>query len=151
MGEPSLSEITSAMLADFRDCLTKLPGRTNTTRRSPNSVRTALRVVQTLLGKAGPPGPRNRDVQDLIQRVPYARPPREVLREPRFVSEDYVNAAYRAAICLELPRLPGFKPAAWWRALVVTTYNTALRRGTPSRSAWITSAGMKSACRFQPS
>ena len=129
-GDPPLKEITIDTLATFRDCQSRMRGRNAADRRSPNTVRTSLRTIQTLLDKAGPPGRRNRDAADVISRVPYAKPPREVWREPRIVSPEHIEAVYLAAVCMELPRIPGFKPAAWWRALLVTTYNLGLRGGT---------------------
>jgi integrase len=127
-GDPPIAEITSQTMATYRDCLAKLRGRRSTVRQSPNTVRSSLKRIQTLLSKAGPPGQRNRDAQELIDRVPWVRPPRAIDREPRIVTSELIAAAYTAAPCMEAPWIHGFKPAAWWRALLVVAYNTGLRR-----------------------
>ena len=51
---------------------------------------------------------------------------------PRFVKLEYLSDVYRAAICIDHPKIPGIKPAAWWRGLLVLAYETQLRR----RALW---------------
>ena len=129
-GDPPLSSITSELLARFRDVLMAMPGKREGSRMSPNSVRSRMRAIHTLLNKAGPPAPHNRDALGIIDRAPWARPPRPRIDIPRTVSQQPLNDVYAAAVCMDLPRIPGFKPPAWWRAMVVLAYNTGLRRKT---------------------
>ncbi len=46
------------------------------------------------------------------------------------VSAEHLDACYRAADRLGHPVVNDIDPADWWRALLVVTYNTGLRRGT---------------------
>jgi len=129
-GDPPLSEITTPILSRFRDCLAKLRGRAAHLPMSPNRIRSILRHVQTVLDKAGPSGPRHRDAADILAKVPWVRPPKEELGEPRFVTDAELQAAYNASTAMDVPKIPGFKAPAWWRALIVTTYNLGLRHRT---------------------
>ena len=129
-GDPPLEEISVKLLTVFRDCLQKLRGRQPHLRMSSQTVRKHLRHLQAVLGKAGPPGRGNRDAAGELDRVAWIRPPRYQPGEPRFVTADELQAVYLAAVCLDRPKIDGFKPAAWWRALIVVGYNTGLRKGT---------------------
>ena len=138
-GDPPLKSITVPLLAKFRDAIANSAGEDRVSRKSVNTVAGYLGVVQTLLDKAGPPGMRNRDAAGIIDRVPWIKPPREVLLPPRIVTPERMNDVYQAAVAMDIPRGFGFKPPAWWRALLVLTYNTGLRRGTlfKLRMEWI--------------
>ncbi|GAG14259.1 unnamed protein product, partial [marine sediment metagenome] len=35
-----------------------------------------------------------------------------------------------ASVAMEVPKIPGVKPPAWWRALLLVAFNTTLRIGT---------------------
>lgn len=135
-GDPPLKSITAEMLARFRDSLTKSRGLRPWQRMSPNSIRSMLRTLQSILDKAGPPGPRNRDAAGILSTVPWVKPPRPEDREPRIVPIELVNAAYEAAACMEFPRLDKVKPPKWWRALIVLVFNTGMRKGTVFRLRW---------------
>ncbi len=128
--DPPLTKITNETMVFFRNCLAKMRGMKPKSRISPNTVRTYLRNIETFLSKAGPPGRGNRDAFGFIAQVPWVRPPRPVFHAPRFVSDQSLSRVYEAAARMELPRYEGFSPAAWWRALLVTAYNTGLRRGS---------------------
>ena len=130
-GDPPLNKITSQTVATFRDCLGKLRGKSpSDLEASPNTVRSKMRCIQTLLDKTGPPGRRNRDALGLIQVVPWARAPKYKHTPRTTVTEQQLSDVYLAAVCMDLPRIDGFKPSKWWRALLVTAYYTAFRRGT---------------------
>lgn len=133
-GNPPLEQITSAMLARYRDALSRLPGRKG--QASANTVRMHLAHVQHMLDKAGPPGRRNRDAFGLIQAVPYIRPPREVLRMPNIVSDELLTRFYEACELATVPELHGVRPPDYWRALLVVTLSTGLRSGNLHRLAW---------------
>jgi integrase len=96
---------------------------------SPNSVRRHLRNLQAILDRAGPGGPRIRDAAEIIPKTPWVKPPRQTFKPPHIVTLDHLGAVYLAAVCAEIPNLWGFKPPAWWRALLVVAYNTGLRKG----------------------
>ena len=130
MGFVPLATIDRSHLALFRDFIKAIPGQ----RRGPSSPNTAVsktRYVQTLLDKAGPPGRGNRDAAGLIQSVPQIKRPRGVLREPLAVKPERDSATHRAADRATRPTNVGGKPLSlWWRALIVTVFNTGIRRGT---------------------
>lgn len=129
-GDPPLKDITAATLSTFRECLKKLRGRKPINRAAPSSVRAALKCLQAILDKAGPPERRNRDAAGLIERVPWIKPPSVEQKLPRIVPVELLNQLYAGLVAADIPRIDGFKPPAWWRALVVLAYNTGLRRGT---------------------
>ena len=129
-GDPPLEEITTSLLAKYRDVLLKMRGRKPYERMHPRSVCSKLRVVHTLLAKAAKPGPRNRDAFGLIGEPPWIRPPRCPQTPRTIVSEQQISDLYLAAVCMEVPRIPGFKAPAWWRALIVVAWATGLRTST---------------------
>jgi len=128
--DPPLKEITSQTLAQFKMCLQESRGRSPGAKMSPNTVRRHLRHLQTVLDKAGPPGRGNRDAAGILQQVPWVKPPREELSPPRVVPIEHIEACYRAADAMRRPDLFDVRPSAWWRALLVLAWNTALRRRT---------------------
>lgn len=129
-GDPPLEAITVSTLAKFRDCQSRMRGRKPGSRKSPNSVRTVLRLLQAILDKTGEPHRRNRDAAGILDRVPYVKPPKEVVRQPKIATPEQLDAVYVAAVAAEIPRIEGFKPPAWWRALLVVALNTSFRRRT---------------------
>lgn len=137
-GNPELKEITTTILARFRDCLLASKGR-GVNRMSPNTVVHYMAFIQALLDKAGPPGHRNRDALGLIDRPPWVKPPRKLRRIPRIATAEELSALYEAAACMEMPHVSGAKPPEWWKALLVTAFNTGLRKGTlfKLRMSWI--------------
>ena len=135
-GDPPVAKITPDVLALFRDAQLKMRGLKRYARRSPNSVRGMLRMIQTLLDKLGSPGRGNRDALDILSRVPWVLPPKEVEKLPRTVSLRYLSDCYLAAVAMEVPRVAGIKPPAWWRALLTVAWNTGLRRGTLFSMRW---------------
>lgn len=135
--DPPIQQITAQTLAFFRDALAKMPAKDRVGRMSPNTVRSNLRHLQTVLDKCGKPGRRNRDAAGLIEDPPWVKPPKAQWSMPKTVSEDQVNAIYRAAFFMDVPKLwPMFKPSAWWKALIVTAWSTGLRRRTLFELEW---------------
>ncbi|OHB68838.1 MAG: hypothetical protein A2V70_03505 [Planctomycetes bacterium RBG_13_63_9] len=67
---------------------------------------------------------------EILPKSPWVKPPPELWRPPRFVPLELIGNVYQAAVCMELPRIAGFKPAAWWRALLVVGFNSQLRKRT---------------------
>ena len=129
-GDPPLAEITSATLAFFRTCLEKLPGLTNTGLMRPCTVRNMLAHIQFILDKAGPPMRGNRDAAGILDRVPWIRPPRVDVEVRPTVPFEIIDQFYLGLVAAERPKIPGFRPSAWWRALIVLALNTGLRRRT---------------------
>ena len=129
-GDPPLKEITHSTLTHFRDCLTKRRGQKRGTKLSSQSIRRYFTCIECLLNKAGPAGYRNRDAANLIANPPWIKKPKPEAKPVRVVTSEEMNAVYRTAATMNRPRLPGFEPAAWWRALLVVARNTGLRRRT---------------------
>lgn len=129
-GDPPVKAITNETVARFRNALSKMRGRSPIMRMSPNSVRSYMRFLQVLLDKLGPPGRGNRDGLDILERVPWAKPPREVVRIPRTITLEQFSACITASLSMDEPQLSGVKAPAWWRALFVVAWNTGERIGT---------------------
>jgi len=125
-----LKDITVQTLAKFRDVLLASRGLKPHRRASPNTVRSKMVLIQGVLDRAGPAGPNRRDAAGIIQTVPWVKPPRARVTQPKIVPPQHIEATYKAFVLADRPRLPGIKPPAWWRALFVTAYFTGLRRGT---------------------
>jgi integrase len=128
--DPPIDEITNETLALFRDATiasgTWIRGET----LSPESVRSRLAYIQRLLDAAGPAGPRNRHAAGIIAKVPYVKPPRQILRTPRTVELDVLGKVYAMAGKMRYPKVDGIDPGDWWRALLAVAYNTGIRRRT---------------------
>lgn len=135
--DPPVQEITAQTLALFRDAAAKAPGKDGITRASPNTVRSNLRHVQTILDKCGKPGRRNRDAAGLVSDPPWVKPPKAEWSMRKTVTEEQVNAIYRAAFSMDAPKLwATFKPSAWWKCFIVTAWSTGLRRRSLFELEW---------------
>ena len=97
-GDPPLAQITNSVLARFRDVLSKSRGLQSHKKMSPNTIRSKMVTIQTLLDKAGPPRPRNRDAAGLLERVPYAKPPRKLIVERTTVSMELFRDCYLVSV-----------------------------------------------------
>ncbi len=128
--DPPLKDITVQILAGFRDVSLNLRGQKPYKKASPNSVRSKMRFIQYVLDRAGPVGPYRRDAVGILDHVPWVKPPQPRITQPRIVSPEHLEATYKVLCLAEKPHLPGIKPGAWWRALVVFVYFTGVRRGT---------------------
>ena len=137
-GDPPLLSITSVCLSRFRDCLAAMPGKKRGVKMKAESIRDHLRVVQTILDKAGPPGRGNRDAANTIPApVPWCKPPQADIPLPRIISPRELAAVYGACDVAKYPVARGvIQPADWWRALIVLAYNTGLRRRTLFEMKW---------------
>jgi integrase len=146
VGDPPLASITPSILARFLDSLAHPPASAARTVQQfppgcepeakrkkgsplkPATVNKHRRQILSLIYKAGPPGPRNRDALGLLAAVPWVKPLRQPRRLPRDVPDDVLDRIYRGAEAADRPLLPGAAPADWWRALVVTAVTTGFRR-----------------------
>ena len=127
-GNPSLQSITVDTLVLFRDFLKASPGLKPGAKMASRSIFGVLRLIQTLLDKAGPPGQRNRDAANIIPSpVPYIRPPRKEPRAIKVISPETLRAVYDAADKMTGPTVDGITPSAWWRTWLVVAFNTGLR------------------------
>ncbi len=82
------------------------------------------------LATAAPPDRRNREAAGIIAAAPYVKPPKAIYGEPKITTEERVTRCYVGCVCMTWPRVKGFKPPAWWRALLVLVWNTGIRRRT---------------------
>ena len=143
-GDVALHDVTVVMLARFRDELVAGTGKASGTRRrlSPATVNKHLRHLNHIIGKAGPSGPRNRDALGILNSTPWVKSLKVYRRRPHTVDFSLLSSAYQAARFARLPALA--KPVAhggtfqrdWWRALYVTAYTTAFRRGALFALVW---------------
>jgi len=129
-GDPPVKNITPEVISRYREARSKMRGKKPHLPASANTVRTHMRVIQILLDKLGSPGRGNRDGLGILERVPWAPPPREVQKIPRIIKTEYLSDCYLAAVGMDLPAIPGVKPPVFWRSLLTITWNTGLRRGT---------------------
>jgi integrase len=135
-GDPPIGAITAETVARFRDARLKMRGLKPHLRLATNTVRSNLQTIQTLLDKLGPPGRGNRDGLGILARVPWVLRPRREEKIPRTVPLDHLRDCLLAAIAMDWPRIPGVKPPAWWRALLIIAWNTGLRRGSLFTMRW---------------
>ncbi|MCX7424245.1 MAG: tyrosine-type recombinase/integrase [Planctomycetia bacterium] len=135
-GDPPLAAITIELLARFRDFLRACRGESPGSKLSLCSVANYCRYINGLLQKAGPPGYRNRDAADLIPRVPWIKPPKPEQHRPKIASIAAIEAVYNAAEMMVVPVVPGIAAPDWWRALMVVTFNTGLRRRSLFSITW---------------
>lgn len=123
--DPPLDKISGADVARFYQALLDLG-------LSENTVRKHARHLQPILDAAGPPTRGRRDALGVLDRVPYARPPRGHSEVRKATPAADVSAMYEQAARAVYPKYSraGLMPAAWWRAALVLCWNTGLRRGT---------------------
>jgi len=135
-GDPPIEAITIETLALFRDAMARRRGTKPHLPMSPITVSAYLQRIQTLLDKAGPAGPRNRDAAGILAKVPWVRPPQQPEIVPEIVDPETLRMAYVGAVAMDVPKIPGIKAPAWWQALLSLAANTGLRRGTLFALRW---------------
>lgn len=128
-GDPPLREITPERLSLFRDFLLRLGQR-------PATTGTYLRLINSVLGMAGPAGPRRRDAVGILERIPWVAPPPADPPMPKIVSLRYLGDCYQQADRMREPTIPNVAAADWWRALLVVAYNTGLRHRSLFAMLW---------------
>ena len=127
---PPLELVTTETLALFREALLNRRGKKPYAKAATNTAAARLRAIQTILDKAGPAAPRNRDAKGLLDSAPWIRRPQTELKLPRVIPPGLFKVVYDATAGMDWPTVPGIRPPAWWKALLVVTYNTQLRRRT---------------------
>ncbi len=96
---------------------------------STATVNKHLTAVAAILGKAGPPGTRNRDALGIISVAPWVRPLKEPRRAPRPIPLEVLGRIYAAAEIATRPSGIDVKPATWWRSFIAAAYSLGFRRG----------------------
>jgi len=135
---PSLLQITPEMCAAFVCRLRDLPGRKGRP-MSENTVFKHWVNIQRLLDLTGPADRENPDRAGILDDPPWIGRLRRQQPAPKSPMElhaiwRWLDALPRAA--RSCPRNAAYDPAAWWRALILTAYNTGARPGTYFRIRW---------------
>lgn len=134
-GDPPLPEIDDFACAAFVEALSARVWRGR--RVKPATVRKHCVAVGAILKLAGPRSPQNPAGQGLIDQVPYLPRPRAEEDFPaRDLSLEEIEQWLAGCQAATGPKIPGVEPAAWWRALVLWSYNTGLRIGTTLAARW---------------
>jgi len=96
---------------------------------SPSAANKEIRQLQAMLNFCGQKAPGNPRGQGLIPDVPILRKLPEPDPEPRFISDEELDAIYRACNVAKWPReeWTGFAPADWWRSSIVYLANCGSR------------------------
>lgn len=126
-GTLTIGEVREWHLRTFATAIANRPGRKGG-KASANTVRRHLRHVQAVLDAIGPTKRRNAPCAELVDSVPWVRPPREMFRDPLPAIAGDVWATYDAADAATLPKLEGIAAGDWWRAVLSLCLSTALRR-----------------------
>lgn len=138
-GGPPLSGIDDYTCAQFVSALRKLTGRGKAP-LAENTVRKHCVAVQYVLDRAGPRSRHNRLGRGLIAEAPLIQKPSLVVNE---VEDNFtlweIGRWLEAAESATAPRLPGLRPADWWRAIGLFAYNAGPRIGTLTvlRFSWL--------------
>ena len=134
-GDPPLEKIDNALLARFRDYVGLCRGHGGKTVTAV-TVANYLGMIQRLLDKAGPVGPRNRSAAGLIPQVPYVKRPTVSPAMVKIAGSEELSLVYKAAGRMIVPEVAGVATGDWWRCLLVVAFNTGLRRRTLFELRW---------------
>ncbi len=135
-GDPPINQIGAPICAKFVKALSQ-----RLTRRgeniSPNTCRKVCIHLQMIFDRLGPRTQKNRLGAGLLPDPPYLNKPRRRNKPPTdSFGLDEISLWLQAAETATVPQLDGTTPAAWWRALILFTYNTGLRIGSIMRLRW---------------
>jgi len=125
---PMLAAIDTPVLAGFQSAILTGGGSRPTANKH-------LRHVQHLLNKAAQPGPKNRNALGLLTHAAWTKPLKCLKPLPPYLTPRQLNTLYQACEHAMRPNA-GVSPEAWWQALIVLTYNLALRRGAVLGLKW---------------
>ena len=146
-GDPPIEEITPQTLGLFRDALSKRRGKRPFRKAATNTVACRLKLIQTILDKAGPPARRNRDASGLIACPPWIRPPRVEIKLPRTVSPEILKLVYDATAGMDGPTCPASRPRHGgnpsWKSPTTRSYDG----GRSLKCGWMKSTGAKNCLR----
>ena len=124
IGDPPLSELAKrpegpVLVGKWMAELSKRAGKRTGSILSAATINSHRRDLYSIMNRAESLG--------YLDRVPTSDPMPEFRRAPRSVEEDILSAIYRSCSVAKHPHYQP-DPGAWWRALIVLGYNTALRR-----------------------
>lgn len=129
-GDPSLAHIDDFTCASFVVALGKQPGRKREfmTSTTINKHCRQLNKVLRFTGRRGYDKPNRKNI-GILDMPPIIEEPAPEKPPPRDFSIQELHALYRAAEKMNRPNhLEGVQPGDWWRALLVVSYYTGLRR-----------------------
>jgi len=134
-GDPPLNEIDEYVTAEFVAGLKTKPGRRGQSMARSTIAKHCIHA-QFVLDRAGPRSRRMRNAARLIDEPPGIEKPRQsnAMRLP--LTLEQLQAWIESSSNATSPRLPGVDPVAWWRALILFGYNTALRIDCMMRLEW---------------
>ena len=138
-GNPPIREITKQTFSRFLTLLRNLPGVCPGQQLSANTIFKHWANIERLLEWTGPAGRHNRNGTGLVQDAPWVEAPRKdhPTPGPRFTLEEMSRwLAILPEAARPIPCMNGFSPAAWWRAVILASYNTGMRPGTLFAIRW---------------
>lgn len=117
--DPDLATIDNVTLYDFKTHLSKTLAQ--------NSVRKYLKHLAVVLNRLGPADHRNKEGLGILAAVPFAKPPKEILKPVVTIESEELTGLYKAAESATWPRCEIPAPL-WWQSLLVLLFNIGLRR-----------------------
>lgn len=127
-GNPPVTDVTNETVADWRQSLLD-------EEYAPQTINNTWRALRAVFRLLGPQEYRNPFGLGILTRVPAMRSVKGTLAPPYRVPLEDIDATYRAAHAAQWP-LTGVPPADVWRALLVLTYTTGMRRTDLHRLVW---------------
>jgi len=137
-GDPPINQVSKQTCSTFLQLLRELPGVAGG-KLSPNTIHKHWVNVQRLLAWTGPADRHNPSGANLIATPPWLPSPRRHRQPPRpgiALSDIWQWLEVLPAHAKWMPKLGMTNPVAWWRAVILTFYNTGLRPGTLFGITW---------------
>jgi len=138
-GNPPIAEITRQHMVRFLNGLKTMTSLRTGGPLSIASVRKHMLVIQRLLEWTAHPDRHNPNGAGLRSDVPWCPIPRKEFPTPRpgfSLPEIGGWLAVLPDVAEPMPTVDGTDPVAWWRALLLVSYNTGMRPGTTFRVTW---------------
>jgi len=139
VGSPPLAKITKRTCSQFLGKLRLLRYGKRRRLLSPASIHKHWVNIERLLRMAGPAERHNPAGADVLERPPWLQgPKREHLAPlPPFTLDElwrWLEVLPREA--RPMPKIAGYDPPQWWRAVILVGYNSSMRSGTLFRIRW---------------
>lgn len=137
--DPPIRQIEKRHLALFVRLLGGLKDKHGAPRMGRNTIWKHWQIISRLLRFCGPEGRHNREGAGLIDAPPWTPPPKRERKAPRRgLKLDEIDLWLRAlpAHARAMPKIGNADPVAWWRAVILLTYNTGLRPMTAFAVRW---------------
>jgi len=139
-GDPPIYNITKRTCSQFLRRLAALPGQKPDTTLAANTIRKHWINIQRLLEWTGPHSRQTPQGTGLVDNPPWLQaPPKDYPGPKPGFSLDEIWDWLRKLPEIEprrLPKMAQFDPVTWWRALILTFYNTGMRPGMLLRIRW---------------